>query len=215
MAEEIEKKDGEKEGDGDGFELLTGLVLAIFAAVLSLNGLGGGKFGGDEAIANIDKSNQYSWFQSKSIKKTLADGQVTTLKTLEEAGLIPPEKKETIDKLISKFEGKADRYDKETQIILNGSAKYEKEEWFSKMEDDMKNVTGAKEHEEKANGLNAAGDIFDYGELFLQLCLVLGAVSLVVKKDRIKRIFFVGMILGGIAGSIFTFIAFQAAWPYL
>ena len=210
-----EDKAEEAQDAADTFEFLTGLVIAIFAAILSLNGLGGGKFGGDEAIANIDKSNQYSWFQSKSIKKTLAEGQVTTLETLVDTGLVPAEKKEAIDKLVGKFKGKVEKYDHETKVILDGSSAHEKEEWFSKLDDDMKGVTGAKEHEVKASGLNDAGDIFDYGELFLQLCLVLGAVSLVIKKAKLKKIFFGVMILCGGVGSVFTVLAFRAAWAFL
>jgi hypothetical protein len=210
-----ENKNQQAEDSADNFELLTGLVIAIFAAVLSLNGLGGGKFGGDEAIANIDKSNQYSWFQSKSIKKTLAEGKVTDLETQLEMGAVADDKKELIEKLLSKYKSKVEKYDHETKIILDGSSTYEKEAWFSTLDDDMKAVIGAKEHEQKASGLNDAGDIFDYGELFLQLCLVLGAVSLVIKKERLKRVFFGSMIVGGAIGTVFTFMAFQAAWKFL
>ena len=210
-----ETKSEEAQDAADTFEFLTGLVIAIFAAVLSLNGLGGGKFGGDEAIANIDKSNQFSWFQSKSIKKTLAEGQVTTLETLVDTGLVPAEKKESIDKLVEKFKGKVEKYDHETKVILDGSTTHEKEAWYAGLDGDMKGVIGAKEHETRANGLNAAGDVFDYGELFLQLCLVLGAVSLVIKKAKLKKIFFGVMILTGGIGTIFTILAFRAAWAFL
>jgi hypothetical protein len=205
-----------RDESGDNFEFLTGLVLAIFAAILSINGLGGGKFGGDETIANIDKTEAYNWLQAKSIKKNLTDNQITTMETFLDLGLYPPDKVEPIKKSLESYKSKSARYDREMKIIKEGHTKYENEEWFPKLDDEkIKNATGGDEYQEKANGLNDAGDIFDYGELFLQLCLVLGAVSLVVKKESLKKTFFGGLVLMGLVGTVFTLMAFQAAWKYL
>jgi hypothetical protein len=70
-------------------------------------------------------------------------------------------------------------------------------------------LTGAVEWEKKAEALGGVGDVFDMGSLFLQLCLVMGAVALVMQGDRIKRTFFWVMI---ILGAIGTFIAVKAIW---
>lgn len=60
--------------------------------------------------------------------------------------------------------------------------------------------------------LGGAGDTFDLSTLFLQICLVLGAISLVVQGAGARRSFFLGMIILGLVGSVFTVLAFQQAF---
>jgi hypothetical protein len=212
---EQEKQAAGEEGENN-FEMLAGVIIAFFAAILSINGLGGGKFGGDEAIANIDKGSQFSWLQSKSVKKTLTEAEAKDLERSLKAGSLPEAEKEAATKDLEKLKSKIERYEHEMKIIQEGPAKYKNEPWFAALDDEkIKNTTGAEEHEAKATGLNEAGDVFDYGELFLQLCLVLGAVSLVIKGDKMKRNFLIGMCACGVIGSIFTFVALSMAWPYL
>jgi hypothetical protein len=216
MADESEKKEQDGEDEGSGFELLTGLVLAIFAAFLSINGLGAGKFGDDEQNAIISTGSQFSWLQSKSVKKSLTENQVSTLQMLLDSGLIAPEKSEETQKQIAKNKSKVERYEHEIKIIQEGPGKYEKEEWFAKLDDEkIKHTVGAEELEKIAEGLGSAGDNFDYGELFLQLCLVFGAISLVIKKERLKKVFFGAMLVGGVLGAFFTIIALRIAWAFL
>lgn len=209
----VDEKD-ESEDQSSAFETWAGLVIAVFAAILAINGLGAGKFGDDEQNAIIEKSNQFSWYQSKSIKESLADNQAKTLEAYRKAGLVPPDKEAAIVEMIARLDKKAERYDYETRIILDGSAAHEKDDWFAKMEDDMKNVVGANEYKAQAEGLGGAGDYFDYGELFLQLCVVFGAVCLVLKGAAMRRGFFAAMIVTGLIGTVFTVMAYRAAWAF-
>ena len=64
------------------YEILFGVTLAVFAAVLAVADLGGGKYGGDEGLASNEKASALMWYQSKSIKQTLAEGQSETLRSL-------------------------------------------------------------------------------------------------------------------------------------
>lgn len=204
-----------EEKESNHFETMAGLVIAVFAAILALNGLGAGKFGDDEQNAIIEKSNQFSWYQSKSIKQALAENQAKTLEAYRLAGLVPADKDAAIVDLIGELKKKSSRYDRETKIILEGSAAFTSEEWFAKVDDDMKNVTGANEYRRQAEVLGGAGDIFDYGELFLQICVVFGAVCLVLQGDAMKRGFFAMMCVTGLVGTVLTFLAYRAAWAYL
>lgn len=57
------------------FELLCGVTLTIFAAIIALCDLSAGRFNSDALIANNEKASGYTWYQSKSVKGTLAEGQ--------------------------------------------------------------------------------------------------------------------------------------------
>lgn len=202
----------EPEEKGRNFEVLCGVVIALFAAILAVTDLGAGKFGDDELIAHNEKNNAYLWFQSKGIKETLVEGQRDTLKTLVEAGSIRPEQVAGIQTLIGKLDAKAGRYGKEKTEILQGSATVGQANWAQDVEGEMGKVTGAKEWETQALALGGAGDTFDLATLFLQICLVVGAISLVVQSTGTRRAFFLGMIILGVVGSVFAVLAFQQAF---
>ena len=59
--------------------------------------------------------------------------------------------------------------------------------------------------------LGRAGDLFDYSSLFLQLSLVLGAISLVTQSAKPRFAFYVSMIVLGVVGSGYAVLAFRAA----
>ena len=73
---------------GNRLELKIGLTLALFAAVLAVVDLGGGKFGDDEIIGTNEKANLYQWYQSKSIKQSIIEQEVQLLTGLVEAGAV-------------------------------------------------------------------------------------------------------------------------------
>lgn len=215
VAEKIEAApvaEREPEEKGRNFEVLCGVVIALFAAILAVTDLGAGKFGDDELIAHNEKNNAYLWFQSKGIKETLVEGQRDTLQTLIEAGSIRPEQLAGIQGLIAKLDGKAARYGKEKTEILQGSATVGQANWVQDVEGEMGKVVGAKEWEAQATALGGAGDTFDLATLFLQICLVVGAISLVVQGTGTRRSFFLGMIVLGAVGTVFSILAFQQAF---
>jgi hypothetical protein len=199
-----------EEAQDNRFEGWCGLVLAVFAAVLAVTDLGAGKYGDDELIAHNQKSGAYLWYQSKGIKETLVEGQRDTLKALVQAGSIRPEQVPAIETMITSLDADATRYGKEKKEILLGSKAVGQENWAQDVGGEMGKVTGANEWEALANGLGNAGDIFDYSTFFLQLCLVAGAISLILRVDRMRWIFFSAMIVLGLIGSWFSVQAFLA-----
>src|SRR3954465_10087228 len=78
-------------------ELFIGVVIAIFAAVLAINDLGAGRYGDDEMIAHNNQTKMYNWYQAKSIKETLYEGQLDLLTTLEKTNSIKEEHKNVVD----------------------------------------------------------------------------------------------------------------------
>jgi hypothetical protein len=202
---------GADEAKEKRFEIWCGLVLALFAAVLAITDLGAGKYGDDELIAHNEKNGAYLWYQSKGIKETLVEGQRDTLQALVQAGSIRPEQVATIQAVIASLDADATRYGKEKREILHGSKTVGEENWAQDVDGEMGKITGADEWEAQALGLGKAGDIFDYATFFLQLCLVAGAISLILQIDRMRWSFFFGMLLLGLIGSGFSAMAFLAA----
>ncbi len=202
----------EPEKQGRNFDVLCGIVIALFAAVLAVNDLGAGKFGDDELIAHNQKNNAYLWYQTKGIKETLVEEQRNTLQALVAAGSIRPEQLPTVENLIKTLDEKIKRYGKEKAEILQGSAGVGQANWSQDVDGKLGQVTGAKEFETKANELGNAGDSFDLATLFLQICLVLGAISLVIQHARMRSLFFTGMIVLGIVGAVFSAIAYYRAF---
>lgn len=202
----------ETEETGKGFEILCGVVIAFFAAVLAITDLGAGKFGDDELIAHNEKNNAYFWYQSKGIKETMVEGQRDMLKALVAGGAVDAGRLATIETLITSLDRKIGRYDKDKQEILLGSKAVGQANWSQEVDGKLGRVTGGKEWEAKAAALGDAGDQFDYATLFLQIALVIGAISLVVQGHGLRRAFFLTMVVLGVTGCVFSVIAFMQAF---
>ncbi|MCE9500456.1 MAG: DUF4337 domain-containing protein [Leptospira sp.] len=192
-------------------EIVFGLTLSLFAAILAITDLGGGKFGDDEIIAINEKAAQYNWFQSKSVKQSLTEGQIEMLQTFTKAGVIRPEFKESISRIEKQFNEEVSRYKKEKKEILLGSSKVGKENWVQETDGKLGMIIGAKEWEEKTKVLGDAGDIFDGAVLFLQLSIVLGAIGLIIQNEKFRWVFFVVMVVLGSIGGVYSGIAFSKA----
>jgi hypothetical protein len=203
--------DAAQETKDNRFEIWCGLVLALFAAVLAITDLAAGKYGDDELIAHNSKNGAYLWYQSKGIKETLVEGQRDTLKALVEAGSIQPAQVAAIEKMVTSLDADATRYGKEKKEILLGSKSVGQDNWAQDVGGEMGRVIGANEWEAQALGLGKAGDVFDYSTFFLQLCLVAGAISLVLQMERMRWSFFGAMVLLGVVGTGFSVLAFLTA----
>ncbi|MFH0893781.1 MAG: DUF4337 family protein [Bacteroidota bacterium] len=209
--EEKEKKEREDKLK-NRFELLFGVLIAFFAAALAIVDLGAGKYGDDELKAVNEKSAAYQWYQSKSIKQNLVEGQRDLLNSLLEAKVINTEDTAALEKYVSKLEKKVKKYDKEKFEILEGSSKVGKENWVQEKDGEMGKIIGAKEVEIQAEKLSDAGDIFDFATLYLQIGLVMGAIGLVL-QNRKTKLFFLGIMLTlGVLGIIYGIMAYNIAW---
>lgn len=193
----------------DGFEARCGVAIAIFAAVLALNDMFAGKAGEDEIKLTNDKSAAYSWYQSKSIKETLTVGQANLMQTLLSSGAIQKQAESGVKAEVAKLLAKSETYEKQKNEILLGSNKVGKENWAQDVEGKLGEVKGAKEIEDEIAILAKAGDRFDLATLLLQLCLVMGAISLILKKESLQKKFFQGMLFVGLIGAVISVSAIQ------
>ena len=199
--------------EAKNLELFIGVVIAIFAAVLAINDLGAGRYGDDEMIAHNNQTKMYNWYQAKSIKETLYEGQLDLLTTLEKTNSIKEEHKNVVDSFKLQKAKQIKRYELEKEEILKGSSNIEKDKWILKDEKTGEKGTtiGAKQWEDEAEKLGGAGDMYDLSSLFLQICIVFGAISLVIQKSSTRKIFFLLMIGMGIVGTYFMIHAYSIA----
>lgn len=198
--------------DDTNWEIRFGITLAVFAAVLAINNLGSGKFGDDEIKETNEKSSAYMWYQAKGIKETQAEGQRDMMRMLLQAGAISPDKVVEIDKVADKLDSDIQRYKLEKKEILLGSAAVGEENWVQDIDGKMGQVVGAKEREQVLNRLATAGDVFDYATLCLDLCMVLGAIGLLLKIPQGRKVMLATVILLGIEGTI---LCARAYWIVL
>jgi len=189
------------------FEIKAGVFIAIFAAFMAVNDLFAGKYGDDEIMGTNEKAAAYQWYQSKSIKETLAEGEVSLLSSLLESKSITPTSVEGVKLHISKLQTKVQKYEKEKNEILLGSAKVGKENWIQDIDGELGKVVGAKEIEANLAKLGSAGDKFDLASLFFQICLVIGAIAIIIKHENVQKFFFYFMLVLGCTGAFFSYSA--------
>ncbi len=205
----MSENDNPKEAkESSGFEMICGLTLAVLAAVLAITDIGGSRFGDDEIIAHNQKTNAFSWYQAKAVKESLIEGQRDMLRVMMDSGAIPARTRDQMTKLMSTLDSEIARYQKEKAEILLGSSKVGEAGWAIEQEGKLGQIKGALEWEREAEKLGEAGDTFDLSVLFLQICLVMGAISLILQGERMRNFFYATMVgLGGL-GSYFSAVAF-------
>lgn len=199
--------------EGRNLELFIGVLIAIFAAVLAINDLGGGRYGDDEMIAHKESATMYDWSQSKSIKSILSENQLQLLTILEKTNTIKEGHQDIIDSIKTSETKDINRYKKEMEEIRKGSANIDKKNWSIKDEKtgELGAIKGAAEWKAEAEKLGEAGDKFDLASLFLQICIVFGAISLVIQKTSTRKMFLYLMIGMGFIGTYFMFHAYSIA----
>lgn len=198
-----------------GYEIKAGITLAVFAAILAVTDLMGERYAADELLVANEKAAAYQWYQAKSIKLTLEEGQRDTLKALLVSSTIQRNQVSTIEALIAKLDREIDRYRKEKQEILLGSTVVGQDNWAQEIDGKRGQVVGAREWEQQAASLARIGDIFDLAVLFLQLCLVLGAIGIVLQQPKPKSAFLRLMAALGVTGTAISAYGCMLAFTQL
>jgi hypothetical protein len=193
------------------FEISSAVTIALLAAVLGITDLLAGKYGDDEIIGGTTKANLYSWYQSKSVKQSLIEGQRDLTRTLIQSGAVQSSHIPALNKQVDQWNQEIDRYKKEKRELLEGSATVGKENWMQPLNGEFGKIVGAQEWERKLEVLGSSGDFFDLAVLFLQLSLVVGAIALVLGQNRLKWTFFWLMVSQGLVGIAYAIRALLLA----
>jgi Domain of unknown function (DUF4337) len=197
-----------------GFEMICGLTLAVLAAMLAVTDLGAGKYGDDEIIAHNQKANAFQWFQAKGIKQSLVEGQRDMIRIMLDAGVVTAENRDKMGSMVAGLDAEIGRYKKERKEIMLGSRGVGKENWVLDEGGELGQIKGAREWEAETVTLGAVGDTFDIATFFLQICLVMGAISLIIKGKRMRNSFYGLMVLLGGVGSAYSVMAFMQAGAF-
>ncbi len=185
------------------WEMLYGITIAVAAAILGVGDLLGGNADNTQIALINEKSSAYQWYQSKSIKETLVESQRDLLQGLLDVGVVQADKVNSINDQLNQLTKKVIKYGKEKREILEGSATVGKENWVQELKGKLGEVVGAEEYATKINAAGEAGDRFDMSGLLLQLCLVVGAIGLLVLEERFKRVIFIVLLSLLVLGSVY------------
>ncbi len=166
------------------------IVIAIFAMLLAITGLGGQNAGKETLNNNILASNAFNFYQAKNIRQTslnLAADEIefTTLMT---PGL-SDEAKAALTKKLESYKATIARYESEP---ATGEGKKEL-------------LVRAQSHEAARDHAMKQDPYFDYAEALLQIAIVLISVSIVA--EVIWLAFFGGAL--GIAGALLMINGFM------
>ena len=184
-------------------EAVGGVLIAFFAALMAISQMINGEFEEEMMIAHNKVVNYSSWYQSKSIKESLKESELDYLEALLQTDLIAEDKKSIIIKSIQISKNKIKKYDAEKKEILIGSANIPKEKWAQDLDGELGKIIGVKEWEVLADQYDKATKKFDIAMLFFQICIVLGAVCIIIyDSPRLQKSFIVLMVIFGITGTI-------------
>jgi hypothetical protein len=191
-------------------EALGGILIAFFAALMAISDLVNNNIEADKMLAQGKNNSYFSWYQSKSVKQSLQENELTTLEVLMKTGVVKPEKIVAIEDDIKKLKEGTKRYKMEKKEIMEGSANIPKEDWVQDIDGKLGQIVGVKEWEKQSDKFEKANSKFDIGMLFFQISLVLGAICVIIYDNPKLQKFFIGtMICCGTAGVIFSI------WGYL
>ena len=193
-------------------EAIGGVLIAIFAALMAISQMVNGELEEEMMIAHNNVVSYSSWYQSKSIKESLKESELDYLNALISSGLVTKEKIPVIQEKIKSVEVQVKKYGAEKIEILNGSAQIGQENWVQDLEGEMGKIIGVKEWQELAAAYDYATKKFDYGMLFFQICIVLGAVCIIIYDNPfLQKTLIVLMVIFGITGSIFSIYGYLLA----
>jgi len=196
------------------FEAFVGLVIAIFTAVFTINNLITATYDDNELIYHGDKASALSWYNSKSIKENLAEGQVQLLQSFIASGTLDDTTATTITEKMEGTLKDIERYSKEKKEILVGSSNIPESEWAQDVGGELGKVIGAQEYEQLAEINAEAGDRANMATMFFELCLVFGGITLLFNTKRLERVFLAFTITFGLVGASFTLAAMMHVWPF-
>lgn len=157
------------------------LMTVMLAVCATLATFKGGGFSTRSVLAQSQASDQWAYYQSKSIKSYMYEMQKEKLELelREKKSKLPPEIIEDYEKKVEAYSGKIKKYEEEKAII----------EKDAKAQESIRD--GAQEH----------ARMFGMAVIFLQIAILLSSIAALLKK---KPVWIIGL-LSGVVG-IFYFI---------
>jgi|TARA_R110000744_G_scaffold5419_1_gene19130 hypothetical protein len=196
----------------DRTETIGGILIAVFAALLAIAELVNNNLEEEMMIAHSQFVNYSNWYQSKSIKQSLKESELDYLNALTETGIIPEDKTKNIKAKIAQTKSMVLKYEAEKTEILVGSSNVPREHWAQDLDGEMGKIIGINEWEKLTQDYETATKKFDLGKLLFQICIVLGAVCIIIRDNKkLQKNFIVLMLAFGAIGILISTYGFILA----
>ena len=193
-------------------ETIGGILIAVFAALLAIAELVNNNLEEEMMISHSQFVNYSNWYQSKSIKQSLKDSELDYLNALTETGIIPEDKIKNINAKIAQTKGMVLKYEAEKTEILVGSSNVPREHWAQDLDGEMGKIIGINEWEKLTQDYETATKKFDLGKLLFQICIVLGAVCIIIRDNKkLQKNFIILMLAFGAIGILISAYGFILA----
>jgi len=156
------------------------MTTVIFAVCATLSTFKGGGYGSRALLNQTNASDQWAFYQSKSIKGALTSNQKDNLELQKEILTKEPRVKEDLSKYdtrISHYEAEIKRYDEEKAVIKAKAEAFEKDR----------------------NDCQEHGNQFGLAVIFLQVTILLSSIAGLLKK---KPVWYLSLGIG-IIGIVF------------
>ena len=193
-------------------EAIGGVLIAFFAALMAISQMVNGELEEEMMISHNKVVDYSSWYQSKSIKESLAKSELNYLETILFTDMVAEDKKNIVEDRIAGIKVKISKYQAEKKELMIGSSNLPKEEWAQDLEGEMGKIVGANEWEELAEEYDRATKKFDVGMLFFQLSIVLGAICIIIyDNSKLQMSFIKLMTVFGIIGTVLSIYGYILA----
>jgi len=163
----------DQERTRDEFKKRAAIVIATFAMLLAITGLGGNNATKEAINENIQASNAFNFFQAKNMRQT---SLVLAANELEMAWANEPSLPESAKAALR------DKLAEYRQTI----ARYESEPETGEGKKEL--LVRAREHEQKRDHALKQDPYFDYSEALLQIAIVLISVSIVADQKWLSLV---------------------------
>jgi|TARA_R110000822_G_scaffold163259_2_gene303539 hypothetical protein len=193
-------------------ETIGGILIAVFAALLAIAELVNNNLEEEMMISHSQFVNYSNWYQSKSIKQSLKESELDYLNALTETGIIPEDKIKNINAKIAQTKGMVLKYEAEKTEILVGSSNVPREHWAQDLDGEMGKIIGINEWEKLTQDYETATKKFDLGKLLFQICIVLGAVCIIIRDNKkLQKNFIILLLAFGAIGILISAYGFILA----
>jgi len=169
---------------GKTFTKRVALTTAIFAVILAITSLGGNNAMKEMLLAQQQSSDQWAFYQAKVLREHLYRGQKLRLEIdlIERGSGMKPEAKERVEAVLKKMAEEEARYSAEKKEIEKEAKKLEHERDVNRDKDPY----------------------FNYGEVLLQIAIVMASVSILSGS----RLVFYFALVSAILGTFFSLNGF-------
>lgn len=193
-------------------EALSGILIAFFAALMALSQMLSNNLEEKMMIAHNKMASYSNWYQSKSIKQILKEGERDYLSTLLSTKMITDENQPEILNKLNNTKDLIIKYEAEKTELFVGSKNVPRSYWAQDLNGEMGKIIGVREWESITDQYEKATQKFDLGMLFFQISIVLGAIGIMLHRNPImQNMFILLVIICGLLGAVIALYGYSLA----